>query len=147
MIKDIQKITIAKIRKPRDLDLNAELQWFSQSFGLFGERDKEKSCFRIFVELIKAARKGKGLTSDELAARSNISRATVIHHLKKLISSGLILNEGNHYLLRTQTLHELTEELQQDLRRMLNDLEKAAEELDEQLGLNSGKQRVKVISD
>ncbi len=132
---ELTRITIARIRKPQHEDVNSELQWLSQSLGLFGDRDKEKSCFRIFVELIKAARKNKGLTSDELAARSNITRATVIHHLKKLIASGLVLVEGNYYYLRVHNLQALIDEVQKDLNHTFEDLRIMAKELDEQLGL------------
>ena len=56
MIKEFQKITIIKLRKSSEKNLNSDLQWFSNSLGLFNERDKEKSCFRVFIALIKASR-------------------------------------------------------------------------------------------
>jgi len=37
------KITVLRLRKPAEKDVNKDLQWFSESLGLFGERDKEKS--------------------------------------------------------------------------------------------------------
>ena len=48
------KITIIRIRKPAQSNINKELQWLGSSLGLFGLRDKDKSCFRIFIELIKS---------------------------------------------------------------------------------------------
>ena len=50
----IRKITITKESVKPSNDLNEELQWLSKSLGMFNERDKESSQFRIFIELIKA---------------------------------------------------------------------------------------------
>ena len=135
MITSSIKITVIKIRKPVEKGVNSDLQWFSESLGLFGERDKEKSCFRVFLELIKAARRGKGLHSDEIAIKSHLSRATVIHHLHKLMESGLVLSENNKYILRVSNLENLIEELKKDATRAFEDLQNIAKDLDEELGL------------
>ena len=132
---EFSKITIVKIRKPGEKDVNKDLQWLSNSLGLFSERDKEKSCFRIFIELVKAARRRTPLTSDEIAVRSNLSRATVIHHLNKLIESGLVTPYENRYILRVDNLEELIAEVRKDILMVLDDLKLMAEEIDDQLGL------------
>ena len=139
-------MTIVRVRKPGKKGLNEDLQWFSHSLGLFGSRDKEKSCFRVFVELIKASRRNRPLSSDEIAHRSNLSRATVIHHLTKLIESGLVLNLNNKYVLRVDNLEELVDEVKKDLLRVFDDLRFMAEELDDELGLIK-KRNNKVICD
>ena len=128
-----RRITIIKVRKPEKKDINEELQWFSQSLGLFGPRDKEKSCFRVFLELLKASKKRKGLTSDEIAEKSNLSRGTVIHHLTTLAEQGLIHVEGKKYKLRVQNLETLVQDLKKEINLVLKELEEAAEELDEAL--------------
>mgnify|MGYP001615950466 CR=1 FL=1 len=129
------KLTIIKIRKPAEKDVNKDLQWFSQSLGLFGDRDKEKSCFRVFLELVKATRRRKALSSDEIALRANLSRATVIHHLHKLQELGLVIQYKNKYILRLDNLEGLILELKKDLMRTFEDLQDIAKELDEELGL------------
>jgi len=130
-----KKITIINIRKPTHRSLNHDLQWFGTSLGLFNMRDKDRSCFRTFIELVKAAKERKPLSSDELALRLGLSRGTVIHHINKLIDSGIVLHEGNRYLLRVDSLKQLIQELKEDLQRNLNDLEEIAVELDGKLGL------------
>lgn len=129
------RITIFKIRKPTEKDVNKDLQWFSQSLGLFGERDKEKSCFRVFLELIKARRRKEGLSSDQIAARSHLTRATVVHHLHRLQEAGLILPTDNQYILRVDNLEDLVTELKKDLLRTFEDLQTIAKDLDDELGL------------
>ncbi len=145
MLKGFQRVTIIKIRKTEQKDINKDLQWLSKSLGLFGERDKEKSCFRVFIELLKSARKGQSLSSDEIAIRTNITRATVIHHLTKLIETGIIIPVDNKYFLRTDNLEMLIEEIKKDVLRVLEDMKQMATDLDEELGLmkrEKGKTRV-----
>ena|SRR3989344_4490038 len=139
------KITIARIRKPNMKNINEDLQWFSDSLGLFTERDKEKSCFRIFVQLVRAARKRQILSSDELALKSNLSRGTVIHHLKKLIDSSLIMQYKNGYMLKADNLETLTREIKREVDSTFEELSSIAKELDDELGLLKRKEKENVI--
>ena len=123
------------IRKPIQKDVNQELQWLGSSLGLFNLRDKDKSCFRVFIELIKSAKKGIPLSSDELAYRLDLSRGTVVHHINKLLDSGIVVKAERGYILRVDNLRELIDEVEKDLRRMCNDLRDMAEEIDKSLGL------------
>ena len=87
-----QRITIINIRKPKEQNINEELQWFGTSLGLFNLRDKDKSCFRVFIELLKSAKQKQIVTSDELASKLGLSRGTIIHHINKLLESGLVVH-------------------------------------------------------
>ena len=130
-----QRITIVNIRKPAEHNVNQELQWFGSSLGLFNLRDKDKSTFRVFIELLKSAKAHHTLTSDELAARIDLSRGTIIHHINKLMESGLVIHEGNTYILRVENLKSLIEEVEKDIKRACEDLKEVAKEIDERLGL------------
>lgn len=131
----IHRITIMNIRKPVVKNVNQELQWLGSSLGLFNLRDKDKSCFRVFIELIKSAKKGIPLSSDELAYRLDLSRGTVVHHIHKLLESGIVVQAPRGYILRVDSLRELIDEVEKDLRRTCDDLRIMAEEIDENLGL------------
>ena len=130
-----QRITIVNIRKPSEHNVNQELQWLGSSLGLFNLRDKDKSCFRVFVELLKSAKAKQTLTSDELALRLSLSRGTIIHHINKLIESGLVVHEGNTYTLRVDNLKSLIEEVEKDIKKTCEDLKEIAKEIDNRLGL------------
>ncbi len=131
----IRRITIVKVRPPVQLSVNDKLQWFGHSLGLFGERDRDKSCFRIFIELIKAVKHAGGLSSDGLAVRLGLTRATVIHHLNSLMDRGIVVHQGNIYVIREANLSRLVEDLQRDIERSMAEMKKAAEELDKILRL------------
>ena len=134
-MRSFQRITIVKIRKPKAKVVNEDLQWFCSSLGLFSLRDKNSSCFRIFIELLKAARHERPISSDEIAARLGLTRGTVVHHLNKLISSGLISTEANSYVLRVSSLEELVELVKKDTLDVFEQLRSVAQELDDELGL------------
>lgn len=130
-----QRITIVNIRKPSEHNVNQELQWFGSSLGLFNLRDKDKSTFRVFIELLKSAKGRHTLTSDDLAAKLSLSRGTIVHHINKLLESGLVMHEGNRYTLRVDNLKSLIDELERDIRRTCEDLKEIAKEIDNRLGL------------
>ena len=130
-----QRITIITIRKPAQKNINQELQWLGSSLGLFNLRDKDKSCFRIFIELVKTAKNNHPLSSDELAYRLGLSRGTVVHHLHKLLGSGIVVPTERGYILRVNNLQDLIDEVEKDTIRAITDLKKMAKEIDEGLGL------------
>ena len=129
-----KKITIIRIRRPDKKDINKELQWLGHSLGLFNMRDKDKSCYRIFLELLKATKREEPLSSDDLADKLDLTRGTVIHHLNKLMNSGIVINHRNRYSLRVDKLSILIDELKKDLERSWMELKDAAREIDKMLG-------------
>ncbi|MBN2421960.1 winged helix-turn-helix transcriptional regulator [Candidatus Woesearchaeota archaeon] len=129
------KITIITSRKPKKNELNEEINWFCDSLGLFGNRDKDKSCYRLFVTLLKALKSGQDLSSDEIAEKVQLSRGTVIHHLHKLIGSGIVVSHAQKYSLRYENLSDLITEIERDLLKTMDKLKKSAEEIDKRLNL------------
>jgi predicted transcriptional regulator len=125
-----RRITIVKISRPQH-GINDELQWFGNSLDLFNLRDKDKSCFRIFIELLKATKKQIPISSDELAAKLALSRGTVVHHLNRLIESGIVMIVKNKYILRGSNLQELIDEIESDSLNTLRELKRVAKEIDE----------------
>ena len=83
----------------------------------------------------KAAKMNRAMSSDDIADALKLSRGTVVHHLNKLIESGLVLYDGRQYWLRDNNLELLIDELRRDTERGLDDLQKAAKEIDQLLGL------------
>jgi predicted transcriptional regulator len=134
MIIREHRITIIRVARPRSHNINDEIRWLGHSLGLFSERDKDSSLYRLFVELIKSSRNSEALTSDELARRLELSRGTVIHHLNKLLESGIVVTDRNRYALRVSNLEVLVDELRRDIRRTMENLKSIARQIDEELG-------------
>lgn len=123
-------ITIQCLDKPDASSINDVLQWFCRSLGIFSQRDKENSCFRLFIELLKETKNGNALSSDGLAARLNLVRGTVVHHLNNLIQAGMVIRKDNGYVLKEKNLKDLVSALKSDVCATLDQLEKVAAGLD-----------------
>jgi predicted transcriptional regulator len=130
-----RKLTIIQAPPPRTGDVNEQLQWLGGSLGLFSQRDKDKSCYRIFVTLLKSAKAKRELSSDELAQLTGLTRGTVVHHLNNLMAAGLVETFKSKYVLRVDTLEQLIAKLDDDVRETLRELREVAGQLDDQLGL------------
>ncbi len=133
----LTRITITRISADPDiLDLNRELQLLAGSLGLFNQRDKDRSKFRIFIALLRALpTREPTLSTDELALTLDLSRATVIHHLDALLDAGIALQHHGRYRLSVDCLEELVDKIKEDLDRTLADLRAVAQKADTGLGL------------
>lgn len=115
--------------------INEDIKWLCSSLGLFTLRDKDSSCYRIFIELLKGSRAHHALSSDDIANMLGLSRGTVVHHINRLMDSGLVVSEKSRYLLRMDNLEVLVDELEHDLERAFEDIKAAAKRIDRQLGI------------
>ncbi len=128
----VSRFTIIASRRPEASNLNEELQWLGGSLGLFSLRDKDKSCFRIFITLLKEVRK-EGLSSDEIAQETGLTRGTVVHHLNKLMHAHLVSHDENQYVLVVRNLEALIDSVQRDVGQTLAELKEVARKIDQQL--------------
>ncbi len=128
-----QRITIVRVRKSTDHNINQKLQWIGNSLGLFSQRDKNKSCFRIFIVLLRMAKTADTISSDEIANRLDLSRGTVVHHLNLLMDSGIVIREKGGYILRASDLEGVVELIRQDINSTITRLSEMAKEVDQRL--------------
>ncbi|MFW5746109.1 MAG: ArsR family transcriptional regulator [Nanoarchaeota archaeon] len=133
MKSNYRKITIIRASMPPNGTINDQLQWLGGSMGLFNLRDKDKSCFRIFIELLKVAKRDNSISSDELSERLMLSRGTVVHHLNKLMEAGIVIHRENHYTLRSNSLEGVLEEVEREMDRFFEDMRGIAEDIDRKL--------------
>jgi len=130
----VQKLTIIRIRRSPQENVNQELQWIGNTLGLFNLRDKDSSCFRVFITLVKKSKRNEAITSDDIAERLELSRGTVVHHLTKLMESGLVVREHQGYLLRQNSLQKVIQDVHRDIENAFSELNEVAKEIDERLG-------------
>jgi predicted transcriptional regulator len=131
----ITKITIIKTGKPEMQNINDLLQWFGGSLGLFNIRDKDRSCFRVFIVLLKAGKQSKGLSSEEIAEVTVLSRGTIVYHLNKLIEAGLVREQSKKYYLEAENLEKLISKLRMDMDQAFDNLSDIGQEIDKKLKL------------
>ena len=132
----VTRITIIKTSEPANKSVNELLQWFGGTLGLFNLRDKDRSCFRIFIILLKNVKRNVGLSSDDIAELTSLSRGTVVYHLNKLMEVGIVVEANNKYFLKHGTLEEISESIRGDVNDAFDSLSYIARNIDEQLKLN-----------
>lgn len=129
----VDRVTIINVEAPENADLNAELQWLGATLGLFGRRDKDSSCFRIFITLVRAAQHEKTLSSDQIAQHCKLSRGTVVHHLNRLRDTGLIQPATQGYRLSATSMEESLNQLENELQDMISLMRAVAKDIDKKL--------------
>ena len=115
----MEEVTIKNLKPPCKRDLEKDLEWFCNSLGLIRERDKEKTGFKIFKLIFESIKDGKGLTINEITEKIELSRTTIVHHLKSMEESGMIIEKNRVYELRRNSLHEMVDEIEKDLMNLL----------------------------
>ena len=128
-----KRIVVVKIRKKHHDNVNEDLRWMGNSLGLFGIRDKDSSCFRMFIILLK--HRDKTISSDEIAESLGLTRGTVVHHLNKLMNAGVVVREKGGYILRENSMQGVIRDMRKDMETMFGELRRAAKEIDQKLGL------------
>ncbi|MFN3622322.1 MAG: ArsR/SmtB family transcription factor [Nitrososphaerales archaeon] len=129
------KYMILDLRMPSSADYNEDLEWVCKCFGFLESRDKEKTAAKVFKALLEAMKDRKGLSSDELAKKTGLTRGTMVHHLNNLIQSGLVVHREGWYELRGMSLQRTVQEIKRDISRVFENIEHIAKGIDETLGL------------
>jgi predicted transcriptional regulator len=124
------RITIIKTERPDMQNVNDLLQWFGGSLGLFNLRDKDRSCFRVFIVLLKSGKKAQGISSEDIAEITALSRGTVVYHLNKLMESGLVRESKKKYYLEASNLEGLAEKIRLDADLAMENLKNLGKEID-----------------
>ena len=133
--KALRHFTVRKLREPTEDELDKDIEWVCNSLGFVTPRDQDKTAFKILKALIKAAKKEKGLTSEELARIVEPTVGSVIYHLKKLIKAGLVVKIDSCYELRMHSFLKTIEEIEKEIKIVLSDIKTIASDIDRKVGL------------
>lgn len=135
MTKALRHFTVRKLREPTDKELDKDIEWVCNSLGFVTPRDQDKTAFRILMALIRAAKKGKGLTSEELTLVVEPTIGSVFYHLKKLMKAGLVVKINSTYELRMHSFLKTIEEIEKEIKMVLSDIKTIAKDIDHKVGL------------
>ncbi len=129
------RIVIVRTGRVREGSINDEIRWLGSSLGLFSLRDKDSSCYRIFIELLKSTKVHRPLSSDDIAHNTKLSRGTVMHHVNRLMESGIVITERRRYRLRESNLEILMDDLERDIDKAMREMKEMARKIDDGLGI------------
>lgn len=137
MVKTLKQFVVRKLRDPTEKDLDEDIEWVCNSLGFITPRDQDKTSFRILKALIKSAKEGKGLTSEELTKKVEPTIGSVIYHLKKLMKAGLVVKMESTYELRMHSLLSTINEIEKDINMTLEGIKKISGDIDKEIGLEN----------
>lgn len=129
------QIIIRDLEKPTEKTLENDIEWICESLGFYEKIDKEKTAAQIFKKILESTVKEKKLTSSKLGEESNVTRGAALHHLKRMMNSGIITKKGRNYCLRRSSLYNTIIEIHEDIDRIFRNLESIAKEIDDRIGI------------
>ncbi|WP_094227953.1 winged helix-turn-helix transcriptional regulator [Methanolobus psychrotolerans] len=133
-----QQIILINLEKPREKKLEEDVRWFCNSFGLSSGRDTENISTQIVLDLLQQLSGSEDkISSDAIAENLDVNLSRVNHHIRNLISAGLIYRQKRALFLRGGSLKAAVREMRKDSERIFQELEEIAEEIDEQMGLKN----------
>lgn len=135
MEQALRQFTVKKLREPVKKQLDRDIEWICNSLGFLTPRDQDKTAFKILKALINSAKKGKGLTSEELTEYVEPTVGSVIYHLKKLMKAGLVVKLNSYYELRMNSFLKTIEEIEKEITIALSDIKMIAKDIDDKVGL------------
>jgi predicted transcriptional regulator len=135
MEQALRQFTVKKLREPVEKQLDQDIEWICNSFGFLTPRDQDKTAFKILKALLNSAKKGKGLTSEELTEYVEPTVGSVIYHLKKLMKAGLVVKLNSYYELRMYSFLKTIEEIEKEITIALSDIKMIAKDIDDRVGL------------
>lgn len=129
-----QKILIRKLEKPKEKDVETDINWVVESFGWSSGRDTEETATRIVESLLKKFADRVAVQTNMIADDLDMSNHRINHHIRNLIDSGVLYRKGREIYLRGGSVKEAVEEMRKDANRIFDEIEEIAEEIDDTLG-------------
>ena len=129
------KYFISDVSTPLENRKDLDIQWICRCFGLLEPRDRMKTAARIFAALLGVLGQKDGVSSDDLAQKVGLSRASAVHHLNRMTSSGLVVRRDGLYRLRAENLESTVIEVQRDIARIFENLRRIARDVDRSMSM------------
>lgn len=132
-----RQIILVDLEKPREKNLENDIYWLCNSFGLSSGRDVENMATRIVMSLLDKVSEKDRISSEMIANALGVNPPRVNHHLRNLINSGLIYREKRKLYLRGGSLKAAVQEMRKDSERIFDELEAIAAEIDQEKGIQN----------
>jgi predicted transcriptional regulator len=130
-----RRIAVQDLRPPAKSDEGGDIEWLCRSLNLFTKNDTEKSAYKVFRIIVRSSIEGKPKTSTEIAEELSLARGTVLFHMKKFASSGLVEQaSGRKYILRESCLEDTLDDMMRDMEKMFSRMKRVAAEIDKEMG-------------
>lgn len=133
----MKQIIIKCLDKPQEKNIDQDIEWISDSFGLCSGRDIDCTANKILDRMLKRLPQQERIPSESIAEELHISQGMVNHHIRSMVDSGMIYREKKLILLRGGSLRSAVESMRKDVNRAFEEITTIAEELDQSLGFRN----------
>lgn len=134
----MEKTIILEDREPPSTpDVEKDIKWLCKSLGFVSGRDRHETSVKIFKNIIRKIANEQEICTKELAKEMEVSRGTVNHHLRNFITSGFFTRDRRSIRMRSTSMKKTLEEIHRDVDRIFEDMEKIAQEIDEEMGFQN----------
>ncbi|NPA38816.1 MAG: helix-turn-helix transcriptional regulator [Candidatus Nanohaloarchaeota archaeon] len=133
MVEYKRSIKIVEKRYPESHTTKDMLEWIAISLGVSTKRDLEGTLLKIMEIILSKAKNSQPVKIEELAKKIHISKSTAHHHLEKMYYAGILEKTKKGYYLKGRNLEETIEEIELEIKRIMERIKKVAKEIDEQI--------------
>ncbi len=127
------------VRQYPEQDQREDIRWICHALSLVTPRDKSETVVTIIQTILISTTENQELPSDTIAKQAGVTRGTAIHHIKRLIRAGLVIQKGNHYELRELSLERTIERIKDDVCRFIEEILEIGKSIDKTFQLKSRK--------
>lgn len=127
-------ISIKEVPLPMKGSVDRDIRWLCDTFCLFQQGETDFNVIKILKFAAKKAACNETVENSDLAEKLGVSRATCIHHLKKLESMRLIRREGSKYALAGSSFENTFLRIKQEIDLQFQKILRMCEEIDREMG-------------
>ena len=124
-----RQIIIRKVEDPVDASPDKQLEWICECLGI---DENDELARKIFKALVLAGEKGGGVSTREITDKTHVTQGAVVYHMNFFMRSGIIIKQGRKYFLRSYSLSNTIEEMEQDMMRTMDRMRRIAKLLEEE---------------
>ncbi len=131
-----QQIILNDLNRPYEKNINEDISWVCESFGLNSGRDTNNIVTQLVIEILTRQQR-QLISSSVLAEELRMNIGMINYHLRNLIQSGLFNRERRIILVRGGSLKAAVQEMRRDTEHIFEKIEFIAGEIDEALGIKN----------
>lgn len=124
----VRQIIIRKVESPPEPTPESKLEWICECLGI---DPSDELATEIFKELVLASEKGEGVSTREMKEKAHVTQGAIVYHMNSFMRSGIIVKQGRRYYLRSHTLSNTIDDMEQDMLRMMSRMRKIAKLLED----------------
>jgi len=132
-----QQIILKDLQKPKEINLNKDIDWLGNSLGFSCGRDTNKITLQILRSVLQEVASEGSTSTEKISDNLDLEVQRVNYHLRTLVDSGFLYREKRLIFIRQGSVKAAVEEIRKDANRIFDGLSIIAEGIDKELGFKN----------